>query len=150
MGAPTLNVGTIQGGLNINSVPDRAEFSIDMRTVPGIQHACVTGRLRDHLGDIELAPVIDLPPVYSDPENSWIARVTELARARGGASAAPRTVQFFTDAAVLAPATGHPPTLILGPGEPEMAHKTDEYCRVDRLVEAVDLYREILTDWVAR
>jgi succinyl-diaminopimelate desuccinylase len=150
MGAPTLNVGTVQGGLNINSVPDRAEFSIDMRTVPGIQHTCVTDRLRGHLGNIELEPVIDLPPVYSDPEDSWIARVTDLARARGASSSAPRTVQFFTDAAVLGPATGRPPTIILGPGEPEMAHKTDEYCRVDRLLEAVDLYRDVLADWIAR
>lgn len=153
MGAPTLNVGTIQGGLNINSVPDRAEFSVDMRTVPGIRHACVVDRLHDRLADIELSPIIDLPPVYSDPEDSWIARVSGLASARrgtDGASQAPCTVQFFTDAAVLSPATGHPPTIILGPGEPEMAHKTDEYCRVDRLLEAVDLYRDILIDWVAQ
>ena len=34
LGAPTLNVGTIQGGLNINSVPDRALIGIDIRTIP--------------------------------------------------------------------------------------------------------------------
>jgi hypothetical protein len=31
MGAPTLNVGTLHGGLNLNSVPDRAEIGIDIR-----------------------------------------------------------------------------------------------------------------------
>jgi acetylornithine deacetylase/succinyl-diaminopimelate desuccinylase-like protein len=35
-------------------------------------------------------------------------------------------------------------------GEAEMAHKTDEYWRVDRLLEAVDLHRDILTDRVAQ
>jgi succinyl-diaminopimelate desuccinylase len=41
LGAPTLNVGTIRGGLNINSVPDRAVIGVDIRTVPGIQHAAI-------------------------------------------------------------------------------------------------------------
>lgn len=43
MGGPTLNVGTLHGGANINSVPDRAEIGIDIRTIPGMRH----GSLRD-------------------------------------------------------------------------------------------------------
>ena len=38
MGQPTLNVGTISGGLNTNSVPDEARITIDTRTVPGVDH----------------------------------------------------------------------------------------------------------------
>ncbi|MGI4855599.1 MAG: M20 family metallopeptidase [Janthinobacterium lividum] len=148
MGAPTLNVGTIAGGLNTNSVPDHAEFSIDMRTVPGLDHACLTARLHRHLGDVDLSPIIDLPSVYSDPEQSWVARMTALSADLVGPSGTARTVQYFTDAAVLQPACGYPPTIILGPGESLMAHKTDEYCRVDRLHQAVSLYRAILDDWV--
>ncbi len=34
-----------------------------------------------------------------------------------------------------------------GPGEPEMAHKTDEYCRVDKLEEACESYIRILEKW---
>jgi succinyl-diaminopimelate desuccinylase len=34
LGRPTLNVGTVQGGINVNSVSDRAEFQIDVRTIP--------------------------------------------------------------------------------------------------------------------
>ncbi|WP_208451686.1 M20 family metallopeptidase [Burkholderia anthina] len=150
MGAPTINVGTIKGGLNINSVPDRTEFSIDMRTVPGTSHRCLIDRLRTHLGYVELSPVVDLPPVISDPDDDWVARVLALCDAAAGSGSTSRTVQYFTDAAILAPATGYPPTVILGPGEPDMAHKTDEYCRVDRLQQAVDLYDAILCDWIER
>ena len=35
LGRPTLNVGRLEGGLNLNSVPDRAVLGIDIRTVPG-------------------------------------------------------------------------------------------------------------------
>ncbi len=31
LGLPTINVGKMQGGLNINSVPDRASFTMDIR-----------------------------------------------------------------------------------------------------------------------
>ena len=35
LGSPTLNVGTVHAGLNVNSVPDRAEIGIDIRSIPG-------------------------------------------------------------------------------------------------------------------
>ncbi|MGI4859341.1 MAG: M20 family metallopeptidase [Janthinobacterium lividum] len=148
MGPPTINVGTIHGGLNVNSVPDHAEFSIDMRTVPGMDHRCLMDRLHAHLGNVHLSSIVDLPPVYSEPDQSWVARVTALSRSIVAPSGAPRTVQYFTDAAILNPASGYPPTVIVGPGEPQMAHKTDEFCRVDRLHQAVDIYRAILLDWI--
>lgn len=148
MGPPTINVGTIHGGMNVNSVPDHAEFSIDMRTVPGMDHRCLMDRLHAHLGNVHLSSIVDLPPVYSEPDQSWVARVTALSRRIVESSGAPRTVQYFTDAAILNPASGYPPTVIVGPGEPQMAHKTDEFCRVDRLHQAVDIYRAILLDWI--
>jgi succinyl-diaminopimelate desuccinylase len=43
---------------------------------------------------------------------------------------------------------GNIPALILGPGESAMAHKTDEYCVVSRIEEAVELYAEIARQWM--
>jgi succinyl-diaminopimelate desuccinylase len=40
-----------------------------------------------------------------------------------------------------------PPVVILGPGEPEMAHQTDEYCRVDRIHDAAHLFTDLIDDW---
>ena len=45
------------------------------------------------------------------------------------------------------PAYGNPPTVILGPGEPDMAHKTDEYCLVSKIEAAADVYTEIAKRW---
>ncbi len=45
----------------------------------------------------------------------------------------PKTAPYFTDASVLTPAFGNPPTIILGPGEAGKAHQTDEYCSVERI-----------------
>jgi succinyl-diaminopimelate desuccinylase len=37
--------------------------------------------------------------------------------------------------------------VILGPGEPGMAHQTDEYCGVDRIHEAVEIYTRLAARW---
>ena len=44
---------------------------------------------------------------------------------------------------------GDPPCIILGPGEPSMAHQTDEYCLLSRLAEAEQLYGDLIRDWMA-
>jgi succinyl-diaminopimelate desuccinylase len=45
---------------------------------------------------------------------------------------------------VLQPAYGNAPTVILGPGQPEMAHQTDEFCYVNKLEESVNIYKNII------
>ena len=47
-------------------------------------------------------------------------------------------------ASILTPALGDVPTVICGPGDPALAHKTDEYCEVAAIHEAVAIYRAIL------
>lgn len=51
LGLPTLNVGAVNSGLNVNSVPDRAEIGIDIRSVPGLTHDRIREHLRAELGD---------------------------------------------------------------------------------------------------
>jgi succinyl-diaminopimelate desuccinylase len=51
LGAPTISLGTFSGGININSVPDRAEAGIDVRTVPGLSSDTVLDALRERLGE---------------------------------------------------------------------------------------------------
>lgn len=148
MGVPTLNVGTVSGGLNINSVPDAAELGIDIRTVAGQDHAKLLQCLCRVLGpEIALCPRLDVDSVYTEPDDPWIRRVFALCGARSGVAPAHRTVSYFTDAAALRLPLGMPPVVILGPGEPGMAHQTDEYCHVDRIREAQALFADLIADW---
>ena len=148
MGAPTLNVGTIRGGLNINSVPDAAAIEVDVRSVAGQDHRQLMRCLCEALGPaITLAERLDVAPVYTAPDDPWMRRVQALAAARTGHAPAAGTVAFFTDAAALRPVLGMPPTVILGPGEPSQAHQTDEWCAVARIHEAHALYADLIRDW---
>ena len=148
LGKPTLNVGTIAGGLNINSVPDRAVIGVDMRTVPSLPNDVLYQKMKSYLGeDVKIKPIVDMGSVTTDPENEWIQTVFEIMKSFLGERPEPRGVAYFTDASILTPAFNMPPTVILGPGEPEMAHKTDEFCRVSRIEEATEAYFRIAKSW---
>ncbi len=151
LGKPTLNVGTVHGGLNFNSVPDMAEIGIDIRTTPGQDHATILSNLSGYLGDgVELETVVDVSGVLTDPANEWMQEVFDIMSSILGSRPEPHTAAYFTDASALAPAYGGAPTVILGPGEATMAHQTDEYCIVDRIGEAVEAYTEIARRWNIR
>jgi succinyl-diaminopimelate desuccinylase len=147
LGYPTLNVGTISGGTKINMVPDVAEFTLDLRTVPGLDHDDLYRRVCARLGHaLEVSRLLDLPPVLTDENDAWVRQVLDLLKQKGAPSK-PGYVNYFTDASVLTPALGSPPAVILGPGESTQAHQTNEWCKVDNIYQAVDIYLEIARTW---
>lgn len=148
LGGPTLNVGTVHGGINTNSVPDRTEFNIDIRTIPEQGHARLIEQLTSYLGgDVGLQPIIDLGGIWTDPETEWISDVFAIVAEQTGHTSSAKAATYFTDAAALTPAYGGPPTVILGPGEAAMAHQTDEFCYVENIEQAVHIYTSIARSW---
>ena len=147
MGAPSMNVGTVEGGSGVNLVPDAARIGVDIRTVPGMDHEALLGRLQETLGEAELDAFSNLPAVWTPPEDAWVQRVFGICRAATGERPEPRTATYMTDAANLLKAYAGAPTVVLGPGEPQMAHQTDEYCSMERIREAQALYEAIIEDW---
>jgi succinyl-diaminopimelate desuccinylase len=148
MGGPTLNVGTLHAGLNVNSVPDRADIGIDIRTLPGMRHSHVREQLQSYLGsDIEISPLVDVESVWTDPAHPWIREVFGICESVSGQTPKVEAAPYFTDASVLTPALGGVPTIILGPGPANLAHQTDEWCNCDRIDEAVLIYERLIGKW---
>jgi succinyl-diaminopimelate desuccinylase len=148
LGSPTLNVGTISGGLNLNSVPDRAVVGIDIRTIPGQDNQKTFKDLQTYLGeDVELHLLLGAESVTTDPQNEWIQGVFNIMESLLKERPVPQGATYFTDASALTQALGNPPTIILGPGEQTMAHKTDEYCHVSKIEKATEAYIQIAMKW---
>ena len=148
MGQGTLNVGTAKAGLNINSVPDAAEMTLDIRTVAGQSHSHIYGCLCKALGPtVQLDTIIDIEGVYTPSNDPWMAKVFDHCEKLNGVRPVEKTVSYFTDASALKSAIGNPPTVILGPGQPEMAHQTDEFCYVDKIEDATQLFANLISDW---
>ena len=148
MGAPTMNVGTMTGGSGVNMVPDTATIGVDIRTVPGMDHGALLERLRGVLGkDAEMEVFSNLPPVWTPPQQEWVERVFDICKTHLGARPEARTASYMTDAANLLKVYAGAPTIVLGPGEPQMAHQTDEWCSMERIRQAVAMYEAIIRDW---
>ena len=151
LGKPTINVGMVQGGLNVNSVPDKTEVNIDIRTTPNLDHVTVKSHLESYLGDeVEIEPVVDVEGVLTNPNDEWMLEVFDIMSVILGAKPEVKAASYFTDASALTPAYGNIPTVILGPGEAKMAHQTDEYCFIDKITESVEAYIEISKHWNMR
>jgi succinyl-diaminopimelate desuccinylase len=149
MGKPTLNVGTIHGGLNTNSVPDEARITVDTRTVPGVDHGHLCASLESLLAPrgASVRKIVDTPSLYTEPDNDWVQEVFEICTPFLDARPTPKTITFSTDGSDLKRGFGGPPAVILGPGEPRLAHQTDEWCSMDRVDQSVDLFGCLMRKW---
>jgi succinyl-diaminopimelate desuccinylase len=145
LGLPSINVGKMEGGLNINSVPDHASFTIDIRSTTMVQHHSVLERLMRELGeDIILKTLVDLPPVSTPETDPFVQLVYEVCGVNKKSGSWPKSLPYVTDGSVLQTFYGGVPTIILGPGQPEMAHQTDEYCYIENIIQSVSIYKNII------
>ena len=153
-----MNVGKLVGGVQPNVVPDLAEALLDLRTVPGVDSVKLREMVKDVAGEgVTISELVDLPLIDTDLDDPFIGLVREALAANGLPDEPARPARFFTDASALVGllgggVAGQPapvPTVILGPGEPDQCHVVDEWCRLDRVDQAVEVYSSILAAWCA-
>jgi len=151
LGPPTLSVGRIEGGFQVNVVPDRCTIEVDRRLLPGETWKDVRQELEvllDSLraGDPKLHVTVEDPyqntPGLETPRDAAIVRVAQEAVRRIDGQRPVRGVPFGTDAAELS-ARGIP-CVVLGPGDIAQAHTSDEYVEIQQVVKATAIYREIM------
>ena len=144
-GLPTINVGMIKGGKNLNSVPDYAEFTVDIRSTNNISHSDIMDRLAHELGkEVMIEKLVDLIPVSTSEMAPFVQLMYDVCGVNTNKSETHKSLPYVTDGAVLQKVYGNVPTIILGPGQPEMAHQTDEFCYTAKIKEAVGIYKNII------
>ncbi|HUQ54678.1 M20 family metallopeptidase [Lentzea sp.] len=148
LGGATTSVGTIRGGSVVNIVPDRCSAQVDLRSVPGVDHAVVLSRIQsmlDELGstlpgfDAKVAVTGDYAAVGTDPGEPLVQAARDVLEGVLGRPPRISGVSYFSDASVLQPGTGLP-TVLCGPGDPNLAHQTDERVHVDALDRAAEFF----------
>lgn len=150
LGSPTLNVGLIQGGSQINNVPDVCWIEIDRRLLPGEEPAQVLSSYGDLLSELQTScPTLkwSMDPLLQDrametPAESGIVKAAEQVLQAAGLNGDPIGVPFGSDASKFAMAGI--PSVILGPGHIAQAHTPDEYVEVEQVERAFDVYRQIM------
>jgi len=148
LGYPTINVGKMSGGMNINSVPDHAEFTIDIRSTSKSDHSKILSKLSNELGEsTTIETLVNLGSVSTDEKEPFIQLVYDVCGVNRADKEYPKSLPYLTDGSVLQRIYNGAPTVILGPGQPEMAHQTDEYCYIDKLEQALNIYINIILKW---
>ncbi|MCZ6895038.1 MAG: ArgE/DapE family deacylase [Gammaproteobacteria bacterium] len=97
----TVNLGRIEGGLNINTIPDAASALLDIRLPPGVAIAEIQARvaaLLDPLPNVAWEVLSACEPNWTDPDHELVRLIADNARAATGKSVAINLRPGFSDA----------------------------------------------------
>lgn len=148
-GRATLSVGTIQGGLSVNTVPDVCTIEIDRRLLPGEEgraaYEHVLAYLRQAIKrpvDIEHEHPYLLGTTLSDRDNGDVAERLAATLRRVLGRGKKIGVSFGTNASRTSAAGV--PTVVFGPGSIDQAHTADEWLSIEELEKASNVLYEFL------
>lgn len=152
LGPATCNVGVIQGGVQINFVPDACAIEIDRRLLPGERTGDVLAYYQSMLDQLKAGhPTMDAsiedPPLLTDealetPADSNAAQCASAVLRDMGLNAELCGVPFGCDASKLS--RQGVPSLVFGPGSIDRAHAAVEYVELDQVQQAFEFYRNFI------
>ena len=151
----TLQTGVINGGIAVNVVPRDCEFKFEMRNLPATSQDTLSQEImafaERHLvpemravaadSGIEFELGMDVPAFGIAPDAALVRWAQQVARtAERGVGA----VGFGTEASIFSEAGI--PTVVLGPGSIEQAHKPDEYISYEQVAACEQLFERMIAE----
>lgn len=151
LGPATVNVGVIQGGVQVNTVPETCAIEIDRRLLPGETVGSVLAHYQLLLDALKQAhPTLDAqmePPMLTDEALATPADAAPVAVAADvlrqmGRDPTPCGVPFSSDATKLS--RQGVPSIVIGPGSIDQAHAAVEYVEMAEVERAYEFYRKFI------
>lgn len=134
LGPIGVNVTCINAGTRHNVVPDRCEYTVDVRTTDAYTNAETVELLRRVAVNSTLTPrSTHINASVIDPGHPLVRSAVTIGR---DTFVSPT----LSDCCVLSPI----PAIKIGPGQSSRSHTADEYVTVPELAEALELYSKIL------
>jgi acetylornithine deacetylase/succinyl-diaminopimelate desuccinylase family protein len=153
LGRPTVSVGVIRGGSQVNVVPSHCRIEVDRRTLPSESREEVIAAYKrelDALGaedgrfECDLEETQFYPP-FEEPEDSAVSRLV-AASCRTVLGKADFTGAPWSANAGVFKAAGVP-CVLFGPGSAREAHTKDEYVEMEQVLKASGVYGEIIRNF---
>lgn len=152
LGASSLQITGISGGVAPNMTPDQAEIRLDIRVVPGVKAEAVTEcvkkaseHLKESTGGIlrtEISIENNRQALEIEEQNIWVQRLEDYLKERRQETK-PIGISFFTDASILIKAFPEAPVLLFGPGEAELAHQPNESVEIGNYLRYIEILEQL-------
>lgn len=144
---PTLNLGSIHGGDNPNRICGHCKLEFDVRLLPGMESDSIRSALRGiiepiaqkHDLEITLKPLFSGIEAFSN-EHSELALVAQKLTGH-----APESVAFGTEGPFLQQLGMD--TIILGPGNIDLAHQPNEYMDLGQVQPCISLLQGLIRQY---
>lgn len=137
---PTVNLGRLEGGSTVNSVPGTATAEVDVRVTPGAATQAVFERIEACIGtkpDVSITEVSIQEGTYTDPTSLFVDRVADIGHEIGGQRVFRQCATGGGDVKKLR-AAGIP--AVESAVGSETAHQVDEYISISALEATADWY----------
>ncbi len=155
---PSINIGSIKGGLAASAVPGECEFKLCLHYIPKAMtyesvYKEVTGALEKASGEdgwlSENPPEIE---VYQqgdgfemDRADPFVQEVYSTCRAVMGTGEL--AVSYTGNDARYYQKIARIPTVILGPGHPDKGHRPNEYIEIQNFYHCILVYANLILRW---
>ncbi len=136
----TSHTGTVQGGTALNIVPEHCEFAFEFRVLPREDSDTLVDEVISYARDVlepemqAIAPetgfAFDYSPAIQGLDTDADAEITTIAKRLTGRNGYTK-VAYGTEAGLFDQAGI--PTVIVGPGSIDQAHKPDEFIEISEL-----------------
>ena len=143
----TMNFGFCQSGNAFNTVPDKAEFWVDRRLLPGENPADIRKHIKfvandaiSHMKGIQLefTPLVDgFSPVYTPVDSKIIKSAAKFINTPA------TTVAFGTEAPYYVNAGMD--TLIMGAGDVSVVHQANEYVPLQQIEQMIKVTSHLIS-----
>jgi acetylornithine deacetylase/succinyl-diaminopimelate desuccinylase family protein len=149
-GTPSIVVGTIRGGTQINIVPERCEIEVDLRIIPGeLPDEALTDfqrKLQVYIKEKGLSVNFSIQELLLDwaldtPKDASIVSYAAQAAKVLGLSHEVVGVPYGSDASKLS--LRGIPSIVYGPGSIAQAHSKEEWVPVSDVEQAAQFYYQI-------
>ena len=142
---PTMNFGRIHGGDSPNPICANCELSMDIRMLPGMKLDELSLQLRNKVKQtlassglkVEFNDLFNgIPPMQTSKDSEIITLSEELTQYRSECVAFGTEGPFYNDMGI--------ETVILGPGDIDVAHQPNEYLQIDRIEPMINILSKML------
>ncbi|MDN2453505.1 ArgE/DapE family deacylase [Lactobacillus sp. UCMA15818] len=145
------SITTINGGSQVNIIPDYAELYGNIRPTMTLSNQKVKEMLAKTIKELnterklklELEIVHDFFPMSTPVESGFVSQVARAAREHFGPKAQLGIINGATDASVYVQKYPTLPVVVLGPDTWEVAHQTDEATSITSYMNTIATYKKI-------